>query len=330
YWWMGIGGSLGLFLSIVFHEAVHSLVARRFGMEMRGITLFIFGGIAHMSQEPPDPKAEFLMAAAGPASSIFLGFVFHLAALALPLNPQTIGMIGLLRYLRWINWALAVFNLLPAFPLDGGRILRSALWKWKNDINFATRISSRLGSVFGFVISFLGVLNIFAGAFIAGMWWLLIGMFLRGASQASYQNLLIVRAFKGETVGHFMQAEPVTVPLSISVRKLIEDYIYKYHHKMFPVVEEDKLVGCVSTREIKEVPKQEWEEKKVKDIVKKCSPGNTVSPDTDAMTALSIINRTKNGRLLVTEGDKLAGIITLKDLMGFFSLKIDLEEKELE
>jgi hypothetical protein len=193
------------------------------------------------------------MAVAGSISSIFLGFVFYFISSAMPHSQVTIATVGVLHYLRWINWMLAGFNLLPAFPLDGGRVLRSALWKWKNDINWATQ----MGSVFGFVISFMGILYIFSGAFIGGMRWLLIGMFLRGASQASYQRLLMSETFKGETVRHLMKPDPIRVPPSISLRRLVEDYIYKYHYKMFPVLEDGKLLGCVTTREIKEIPRQD-------------------------------------------------------------------------
>jgi Zn-dependent protease len=171
YWWMGIFGALGLFFSIVFHELCHSLVARKYGLPIKGITLFIFGGVASMEQEPPSAKAEFLMAIAGPASSIVLGVIFFIIRTVGIETDWSVPLTGIFTYLAFINWVLAGFNLIPAFPLDGGRVLRSALWKWKNDIRWSTRIASRVGAVFGLVLIFLGVIQFFSGNFIGGIWW---------------------------------------------------------------------------------------------------------------------------------------------------------------
>jgi Zn-dependent protease len=146
YLWMGIVGALGLFASIVFHELWHSLIARRVGLHMKGITLFVFGGVAEMDEEPPNAKAEFLMAIAGPLSSIVLGFIFYVFYSTFKGLPVPVE--GVVRYLALINWILAGFNLLPAYPLDGGRVLRSALWFWKGDLRWATRIASQSGSAY--------------------------------------------------------------------------------------------------------------------------------------------------------------------------------------
>ena len=330
YWWMGALGALGLFGSIIFHELCHSLVARKFGLPMRGITLFIFGGVAEMEDEPPSPKAEFFMAIAGPIVSIIIGF--------LCLGIYFLGngggwpqfVIGIFAYLGFINLILAAFNLLPAFPLDGGRVLRSALWHWKDNLRWATRISSSIGSGFGLLLIALGIVSVIRGAFIGGIWWALIGMFLRNASRMSYQRLLMRRALEGEHIQRFMESNPVTVPPSISIDQLVENYIYKYHFKMFPVVKDEKLVGCVTTRDVKEIPQEEWKQHTVEEISKSCSSGNTIAPDADATEALSTMHRTGNSRLMVTEDNRLVGIIALKDLLEFLSLKFDLETEELK
>ena len=189
YWLMGVVGAIGLFASIIFHEFWHSMVARRYGLPMKGITLFIFGGIAEMNQEPDRPKTEFLMAAAGPLSSLVLGFGFHGLALAFTGNGQPTSLAAIFGYLAFINWLLAGFNMLPAFPLDGGRILRSALWAARNDLPWATRVVCRIGTWFGIGLIGMGVITLLQGYTINGVWYILIGLFLRGAAQASYRRV---------------------------------------------------------------------------------------------------------------------------------------------
>jgi len=325
YVWMGVAGALGLFLSIIIHEFSHSLVARKYGMPMKGITLFIFGGVAEMSDEPPNAKAEFMMAAVGPLSSILIALVIY-GTYRATLDTVSVPVSGVIEYLAFINVVLAVFNLLPAFPLDGGRILRSIIWNVKKDIRTATRISSRIGEGFAYGFIFLGILNILRGNIIGGMWWALIGIFLQNATRMSYQQLIVKQALTGEAVRRFMIKDPVTVPAGISVNELVEDFIYKYHFKMFPVIAGGDLIGCVTTREVKAVPREEWPRRTVADIADACSSENTIEPDADALTALSRMNRTGSSRLIVVQGRKLVGIISLKDLMKFLSLKIDLEE----
>lgn len=326
YWLMGIVGAVGLFLSIVVHEFCHSLVARKYGIPMRGITLFIFGGVAEMGDQPRSAKAEFMMAAAGPLASILIAFLFYgiytmgTGTLAEPIS-------GVIEYLAYINGILAAFNLVPAFPLDGGRILRSILWGLKKDLRWATRISASIGSAFGILLIVLGVFHILRGNFIGGMWWFLIGMFLQGAAKASYQQLLTRRALEGEPVERFMKRNPVTVTPSISLEHLVDDYIYRYHFKMFPVVEgPDRLIGCVTTKQVRNVPREEWSKTTVREAATPCSEENTVAPNADAIRALSIMKQNDLSRLMVAEDSHLVGVITLKDLLRFLSVKVELDE----
>jgi Zn-dependent protease/predicted transcriptional regulator len=328
YWWMGVAGALGLFVSIIFHELCHSLVARRYGLTMKGITLFIFGGVAEMDEAPPSAKAEFMMAIAGPISSILLGAVFYVIYILGEKSGWPNPVNGVIGYLAMINEVLAGFNLLPAFPLDGGRMLRSALWGWKKNLRWATRIASRIGSGFGMVLVFLGILNVLRGNFIGGIWWFMIGMFLQNAARVSYAQVLTRQAFEGEKVRRFMEPNPVTVSPSISLKDLVEGYLYKYYFKMFPVVENGRLLGCISTRKVKKIPRQEWNQHTVGEFVWECSPENTIDPETDALKALSIMSRTGNSRLMVVEDDRLVGIVSLKDMLALLSLKMDLEGYE--
>jgi CBS domain-containing protein len=183
-----------------------------------------------------------------------------------------------------------------------------------------------MGSGFGLVLILLGLLFVLTGGFVAGMWWFLIGMFLRGAARMSYEQLVTREALRGEKVRRFMKTEPVTVPSSTPVNELVDDYVYRYHHKLFPVTEDGRLAGCVTTREIKEIPREEWESRSVSDAMIRCTDRNTISPDADALDALAKMRREHSSRLLVVDGDRLLGVLTLKDLLAFLSLKVELEE----
>jgi Zn-dependent protease/CBS domain-containing protein len=325
YWLMGAVGAIGLFLSIIAHEFSHSLVARHHGMPMKGITLFIFGGVAEMGDEPPSAKAEFWIAVVGPVSSIVIALIFYgIFRIGVGAGwPQPVS--GVVGYVAMINGLLAAFNLVPAFPLDGGRILRSALWAWKKNLRWATRIASTIGGGFGIFLIILGVIRVLGGNFIGGMWFFLIGLFIQSAAKMSYQQLITRKALEGEPLRRFMNTEPVTVPSSTTVERLVEDYVYRYHYKFFPVVNQ-KLLGCVTTKEIKAVPRQEWSQKTVGELADKCSPENTIAPQTDAVEALSKMRRNNASRLMVVENDKLVGILALKDMLEFLSLKIELNE----
>jgi Zn-dependent protease/CBS domain-containing protein len=326
YWWMGVVGAVGLFLSIVVHELSHSLVARRFGLPMRGITLFIFGGVAEMGAEPQNPKVEFLMAIAGPLCSIVLGGLFYGLAHAAQGGDWGPQAVGILAYLAWINWLLAAFNLIPAFPLDGGRVLRAALWHFQKDVGRATRIASKFGSGFGILLMALGVYRLFFGDFISAVWYFLIGMFLRGASQASYEQVVLQQALAGEPVQRFMHTQPVTVPADISIQRLVDDYLFRYDFKMFPVVgESDHLAGCVTTKDVRQIPKEQWTAHRVEEVVHPCSEENTVTPDTDALKVLSKMRDKGVSRLLVTDRDHLVAVVSLKDLLNFVARKLDLD-----
>ena len=324
YWIMGFLGALGLFASILAHELGHAVIARRFGLPMRGITLFIFGGVAEMTREPPSAKAEFFVAIAGPIVSVLISVgcfaVTMLGGSAIP--PAVTAVLG---YLAIINAVVVAFNLIPAFPLDGGRVLRSILWQVKGNLRWATRISSSLGSAFGIVLIVLGFISLLGGNLFGALWQILIGMFLRNAARMSYQQVLVRRALEGEPVSRFMNREIVTVPSSLTLDRLVEDFVYRHHHKMYPVIEDDQFVGCVTTRQIQQVPRDRWHETTVKDVAQCCDEESTTTPETDAMDALAKLSRTEASRMLVLSEGQLAGIVSLKDLMKFISLKVELE-----
>ncbi|MDX1500826.1 MAG: site-2 protease family protein [Thermoanaerobaculia bacterium] len=326
YWAMGIVGAVALFASVVLHELAHALVARSYGLPIRGITLFIFGGVAEMEREPPSPAAEFAVAIAGPLASLGISVVcFAASALGgdLGLGGPAVTVLG---YLAGINLILVVFNMVPAFPLDGGRVLRSALWRARDDLRWATRVTSMIGGGFGLFLIAVGVWRVVAnGDLFGGLWMFLIGLFLRNAAQMSYQQLLVRRSLEGEPVRRFMVDDPVSVPRSISVEELVERYIYRHHHKLYPVVDGERLLGCVTTRDVKQLPREEWTRQSVGAIARPLTEENSVKPETDAMDALAQMRRTGFSRLMVVEEGRLLGIITLKDMLDFLALKVELE-----
>jgi Zn-dependent protease/CBS domain-containing protein len=325
YWLMGLTSALGLFASIVLHEFSHSMVARSFGIEMKGITLFIFGGVAEMTEEPPSPKAEFFVAIAGPIASVLIaglsGLIFKVAIA----QDWSVVSRGIWGYLAVVNIALVIFNLVPAFPLDGGRVFRSILWGARGDLRWATKVTSQSGSFFGTFLIIMGILALFQGNIIGGFWWCIIGLFLRSAAGMSYRQLLMKRTLEGEPVSRFMNTEPVTIDAEATVQELVDNFIYHHHHKLYPVTQDGRLIGYVTTRDVKETPREKWSETRISSVVHPRSPENTVSRDTDAMEALTSMNQTRTSRLIVADGDQVAGIISLKDLLQFFALKIDLE-----
>jgi Zn-dependent protease/CBS domain-containing protein len=328
YWIMGITGALGLFASIVVHEFAHSLAARRVGIHMKGITLFIFGGIAEMGEEPPDARSEFLIAIAGPLASIVLSIGFYAIYQISQAAGGLIGFTGVVGYLAFINLVLAIFNLIPAYPLDGGRVLRAVLWHVKKNLRWATRVSSSIGAGFGIFLIILGVMRVLYGNFIGGMWFFLIGLFLHGAARASYQQLIARKALEGEPLERFMNTDPVTVSPALPVDRLVEEYVYKYHYKLYPVVEDQKLIGCVNFRDIRSVEKDKWSTTPVKQLMQPCSLENTIEPQADAVQALSKMNSNATSRLMVVDHGRLAGIVALKDMLRFLSHKVELENQK--
>ncbi len=327
YWLMGLVGAMGLFVSIIIHEFSHSLIARKYGLEIRGITLFIFGGVAEMKDEPNSPKTEFFMAIAGPIASFMLSILFAALYQVANIIELPVPVIGILGYLSAVNMLLAVFNMVPAFPTDGGRILRSLLWWIKGDIYWATQVASRISLVFAMAIIFIGFMGLLGGNFIGGLWWILIGSFLVNAANISYQRLLMKQSFEGKTVRHFMNPSPVTVPSHITLQEFVDKYLYHYHYKMFPVVKDDKISGLITIQTLKSHPHEEWKHLLVGNAMQLQSSDNSIASNTPINDALNKMSETGLSRLLVVEHKKIVGIITLKDLLEYLALKMELETR---
>lgn len=327
YWMMGIAGAIGLFLSIVLHELCHSLVGRYYGIPIGGITLFIFGGIAHMNDMPPTPKSEFFMAIVGPLFSIALAFaLFSLLHLSTYFNWQS-PIIGVIQYLAVINLVVGIFNLLPAFPLDGGRVFRSLLWWWKDDVKWATAIACTGGKVFGFLLMGFGVVQFLLGALIAGLWMFVLGFFIERISKMSYKELLIRQMFRDEPVKKYAKKNLVTARPDMSIADLMEHFFYRYYHTFYPVVESGRLLGCISLENIKGTDRAQWSSLQVRQLMQDCVDDRTVDAETKITKVLQTMSSQSIPRMLVTEHGKLYGMITLKDMMDVISLHIALEEQ---
>jgi Zn-dependent protease len=322
YWWMGTVGAIGFFASIVFHELWHSIIARRYGIAIDGITLFIFGGVAELREEPPSAKTEFLLALAGPASSALLGSALlgtrEMAALTLGEGE----VVTVLHYLMSLNFSLAVFNLLPAFPLDGGRMLRAAVWRWRRDLRWATQLAAWIGTLLGNLLLGVGTLLLFLGMLVQGLWMIVVGFYLRSISRQSYRQVAIRLALAGEQVERFMVADPITVRPELLLSELVQEYVDKYQQRMFPVVEGARLVGCVDADALDAVPKSQWMQRTVRDLTQACDTNDTITGGVDAMQALTQMSRTGRGRLIVIDGERLLGIVTLQDLLDFLARQL--------
>jgi Zn-dependent protease/CBS domain-containing protein len=325
YWGMAAITAVLFFGCILLHEFGHALVARRQGMPIRGITLFLFGGVAEIGEEPTSPGREFLMAVAGPTVSLVLAGVF---ALLTWIGRQTgwppIAVI-VLGYLGSINLMILAFNLVPAFPLDGGRMLRSILWGATRNLPRATKWASLAGQVFAWLLIAWGIVQFFAGNWIGGIWLGLIGLFLNSAAQSGYQQVLMRQALRGEPVRRFMNPNPIVIPPSLDLRSWIEDYVYHYQRKTFPVASNGHLEGVIEARVLAEFPRSDWPQHTVGEVMTREWRARSIAPDDDAMDAFAKMTRTGTSRLLVTQGDQLVGIVSLKDLLRFLNLKLQFE-----
>lgn len=323
YWWMGAAGLIGLALSIVVHELAHALVARWTNLQIAGITLFIFGGVAEMTEEPKTPKGEFLMAIAGPVMSVVVSlFCWAAAAGGARLagnvdNPAVV----VLSYLSWVNLLLAGFNMLPAFPLDGGRVLRAALWGWRKDVVWATRWASVSGTVIGLAMMGVGVWNAVNGMLITGLWWGLIGLFVRTAAVQAYQQQIAKQLLADQEVERLMRRDPVAVSPDLTLDRLVEDHFLRNFLKSFPVVDADgRLVGAVDLDAVKAVDRHRWSSTVVGEIMQPCGSAQ-ISVRANAGEALRRMRVGGRSRLMVVEDDKLVGMLSLRDLLQYLEVR---------
>jgi Zn-dependent protease len=321
-WMLGAIGSVGLFASIVLHELSHSFFALRAGVKIKGITLFLFGGVAEMTAEPPSAKAELVIALAGPAMSFVIAGNAYLLSLVSALGAP---LQALFAYLALLNGTLAVFNLIPAFPLDGGRAFRALLWAKNQDLAKATRTAARVGTVFANAFLAFGVVLIISGNFVGGLWICMMGLFLRGAAQGSVTQQATRSAFEGEPVTRFMAPGLVTASTRLTVDEFVETLLYRFHYQVFPVVEDGVLLGTVGVKDVSAVPKEEWSTTPIGRVLKPVDARATIGHDEDALAALTRMQETSNTHLIVVKpGRHIVGIVTLRDLLSMLSITLTL------
>ena len=321
---LGIIAMLGMFVSLILHELSHSLVARSYGLKVGGITLFIFGGVAELEEEPHDPKSEFLIAIAGPLMSLFLAALFYGAAtLAAPQTGSNYAS-AVFGYLALINLVLAVFNMIPAFPLDGGRVLRALIWGVTQDLLRATRISSRIGAVFGLFLMLTGALAVFTGGGIGGFWQILIGFFILNASNGSYQNLLVKAALRGKTAKQLMSETLYTVDAEASIAALVDDVMMRRGVSFVPVLSGETLMGYADTACVRSVAKEDWGSRSVREIMVPAEADNTIAADTPLNEVFKFMAKSARRKLMVIEGRQLVGVISLSDLMHHLALEQEI------
>jgi CBS domain-containing protein len=290
------------------------------GIKISEITLFIFGGMARLSEEAGDPKTEFKIAIVGPLTSFALAVVFWLIQNAIRGDQPSI-IVEIFGYLAWINIALAVFNLIPGFPLDGGRVFR-AFWWWKTGSMIeATRVASDIGKGFAIVLMILGGVQIFSGALIGGLWLIFVGMFLRGMAQGGYQQLVIEKSLEGTRVQDIMIRDVVTAAPDLSLKQLIADYFLRYGYRGFPIMTDGKVSGMISLANVKDLSEQEQADKMVKQVMTPINGAMTILPETSLIEALKKMSQEKVTRLLVMRGDQMMGMITQTGLLRFLEIK---------
>jgi Zn-dependent protease len=317
---MAVVAMLLLFTGLVLHELAHALVARRFGVKIGGITLFIFGGIAELVDEPTDARAEFWIAIAGPLASFALAALAYLVGGLLPASGAFLPLRAVLGYLATINVSLALFNLVPAFPLDGGRILRAALWRFGGNLTRATVIASRIGMAFAWLLILTGILSLFGAGDALGLWFVLIGMFLLNAAYASYSEIRFREHLGGRTVATLMTHNPRTVKPEMSLADLIDRVMISEGRSFLPVVDAGTLVGVIDAATIRKVDRSRWPTTTVREIMAPPGPENCIAADAAADTVLQHMARTGRRKLVVVGHGGAAGVITLADLLNYVSL----------
>jgi len=331
-WLTGLTAGLLFFVSLLLHEMAHSVVARGYGIPVPRITLFMFGGVSEMQEEPETPKKEFWIAIVGPAMSLALGLFFSMlagalapedfAALLAEDQEAALASLGplptLLFWLGPVNLILAIFNLVPGFPLDGGRVLRAGLWWMTGNLEQATRWAAAGGRVFGWFLMLVGALEVLSGVF-QGLWLILIGWFLASAASSSYSQLMMRRTLQGCRVSDLMRTRFQTVDADVSVARFIDDYLLKSSQRLWPVTSDGRLVGLASIDTIQDIEQSERGAKRLRHVMRTDLDNLTVVADADAMKAMERMSL-GNMPMAVIRGDEVVGLLSQEDMIKWLTL----------
>jgi Zn-dependent protease/CBS domain-containing protein len=320
YWAKGLVASLLFFVSILLHELGHAVVALRNGLRTRSITLFIFGGVAQLEREPKDGRVEFWMAAAGPLVSLTLAGLFYTCA-TLPFVGPSAAAVA--KYLALINLILALFNLVPAFPMDGGRLLRGALWGSIGKAR-ATRIASGAGTFFAFFLIFAGVFSLLGGDSLGGVWYILIGWFIKDASVASYQQVRLDEALRGVTVRDAMVEAVETIPSSGSVAEAAREHFMRTGYGSYPVTRGEAVVGLLCLKDVLRLSAEEREATSVQGAMRPLTDDIVTEPDAPLLLAIAKMAQARTARLLVMHGGQLLGLLTMNAVIRRLKVQEEL------
>jgi Zn-dependent protease len=330
-WTLAVAAAILLFASVVFHELSHAIVSNRLGFPIRRITLFIFGGVAHMHSEPDNPRTEFEVAAAGPIASVILWFLFLQAQGVAEAGEWLAGAL-LFGVLANLNLALALFNLVPGFPLDGGRLLRSTVWWKTRNHKKATGWAAKGGEVFGYTLMVVGIISIFldpARGWLNGIWYILIGIFIRNAAEQSYQHVMIEEVLEGIRVSEVMGANAIVVTEEEKLSTLVQDKFMHFKFTAYPVVsQEGRVIGIVELEGVSAVARPDREQRTAADVMKRIPTARLAHPTTRASTALKhMISLGLDHLPVVDEAGALNGIVTRADIMNMFQIRSDLGDE---
>ena len=320
YWAKGLVASLLFFVSILLHELGHAVVALRQGLRTRSITLFVFGGVAQLEKDPKDGRTEFWMAAAGPVASLALAGLFYALA-SLPFLGPSVAAVA--KYLALINLMLALFNLVPAFPMDGGRLLRGALWGPLGKAR-ATRIASGAGTLFAFLLIFAGVFSLLRGDSLGGLWYILIGWFIKDASLSSYQQVRLDEALRGVTVRDAMVQAVATIPGSGSVAEAAREYFMRTGYGSYPVTRGEAVVGLLCLKDILRLSAEEREATSVQGAMRPLTDALVTDPDVPLPEVISRMAQSGTARLLVMHGEQLVGLLTMNGVIRRLKVREEL------
>jgi Zn-dependent protease len=324
-WAVGIVTSLLFFSSVLAHELAHAVVARRVGAEVRHITLYIFGGASALADEPRTAREEFRIAIAGPVMSLLAAGLYGLVWLGTK-QAGLRSVYPVAGYLAYINLFVAVLNLLPGFPLDGGRVLRAVLWGMKRNMLEATRIAGAVGRLFAGLLIGIGLFVVVQGGVLTGIWCMFIGWFLWNAAESSYQMLLVRTGLQGIAIAPLIERDVPRVPPDLSLRALAHEHVLRQNRRAFFVspVEEGDIQGLITLADLRGVPEPEWETTSVYRAMTPRDRLVTVSPLTDALDALRIMAEHRVNQIPVFEGHNAVGLLTRAGLIQAIQLRSQL------
>ena len=321
-WLLGVAVALVFFLSILLHEMSHSVLARRYGIPVSGITLFVFGGVSSLEREPDSARQEFWIALVGPLTSLALAAVFGVGFVLLGSLDEGVGDVS--GTLAIINVAIGIFNLVPGFPLDGGRVLRSVYWARNRSLLDATRLASNAGRVVAYLIMGIGVAAFVFLNVITGVWFFLIGNFLRNASAASYEQLFMDRVLKGIPASAVASHDYTTLAPDLSLAELVESHVLTGEGRCFPVVAGEELLGLITLTDLKKVPREEWPQTTVFRAMTPLSRVRSVGLEADLPRVLAQMASGDINQVPLLEGKLLRGLIHRADVIRYIQVRQEI------